>query len=215
MGNAITTTLIPPSADDDTVYQENTPSPPDMPEADKIDMDVSIDPNDALRDGLESCNCDCCVNVERLIETASTNWTCAPAYRPEQSACDLSGIQTCSSAAGTDKGEAFDYDLFCTTHCKGVATEINTQCTDLEPEELALAKDAGGNWIDPRVMSVEEAGSDSVLAAKLANEPAPPTSSPLEQDELKEQKNIVDALYADGGPIHAAGIAHENIKKLA
>jgi len=168
-------------------------------------------PNVSARDDLVACNCDCCVSAPRDKKTPGTNWTCTAGvlFSQDQLACDLTGIVTCNAE------EPLDYTLFCRTHCRPVATEMAAQCTALTDAQLASAR-KDGTWTDPLIPAIQELPpgvkpDGSVIEAP----PAPPTSSPQEQEDVAAQKEIVDALLGPDGPVQTAQTSLKNAMNVA
>lgn len=169
------------------------------------------EPNVSARDDLVACNCDCCVAAPRDKTTPGTNWTCTTGvlFAEDQLACDLTGVVTCNAE------EPLDYTLFCRTHCRPVSTEIATQCMPLSDQQLATAK-KDGTWTDPLVPAIEELPPGVKPDGSVQEvPPAPPTSSPSEQEDVAAQKEIVDALWAPDGPVQTAQTSLQNAKNVA
>lgn len=167
--------------------------------------------NVSARDDLVACNCDCCVSAPRDKKTPGTNWTCTAGvlFSEDQLACDLTGIVTCNAE------EPLDYTLFCRTHCRPVATEIASQCMPLSDAQLASAKKDGA-WVDPLVPAIQELPPGVKPDGSVVEvPPAPPTSSPQEQEDVAAQKDIVDKLWAEDGPVKTAQTSLKNALNVA
>lgn len=219
------TTSLPSTNEDNQIEEVEEGSPTHAPLAahssedpveaateDVVEMIPSEEPNVVARDDVDACDCDCCVVIRREVPAIATNFTCTPGVlgmEGDQLACEIEHSATCAIS----DTEVFDYTLFCTSHCRGVASEPQTQCMAVEDDLLPSFKE-GGVWVDNMMPTLQESGGEAVAVGGLDPDPVA-TSSPQEQADVAEQKAIVDGLYGEKGTLYEAQLSLGNAKLAA